>query len=152
MERVDEIIGEYSQILKSLNKEDTSPKKITEESELRQNVMTFVSKQMETIQKQDVLRSIIEAELIKKVMLHELDTSELLETYKQISNEKSKNSDVLLSLFKPSNSAPSTLMLPPMREEENTTLDLSSQQRQAIEKLARFMELINKKEAENNEV
>lgn len=152
MERVDEIIEKYSQILKSLNKENISSKKITEESELRQNVMTFVSKQMETIQKQDILRSIIEAELIEKVMLHELDTSELLETYKQISNEKSKNSDVLLSLFKPSNSAPSNLMLPPIREEENNTLDLSSQQRQAIEKLARFMELINKKEVENNEV
>ena len=106
--------------------------------------MTFVKKQMGVIDNQDILRQAVEAEILNKLALHELSTDELMDIYRSISNEKSKNTDVLLSLFKPSGaSGTSSLMLPPTKTEEKTTLELTSDQRNALDKLTQVLSSIN---------
>lgn len=151
MEKIEEIMEEGLSILDHLYK-NNNYSKVTSEMELKENVMTFVTRQMKNIENQDKLRSMIEMELINKILVHDLNTSELLEAYKQISNEKSKNSEVLLSLFKPSNNSMSNNpLLPPLKGEEETNLNLSPQQRQAIEKLFRVIETMNAKKEEITE-
>lgn len=148
MEGIVDVLKDGKELLKNFYKNDKSyERKVDNEDILRTEVMTFVSKQMGVIENQDLLRQAVEAELLNKIALHELTTDELMDVYKSISNEKSKNTDVLLSLFKPSGTTgTSSLMLPPTKSEEKTNLDLSVEQRNAIDKLSRVLSKIN----ENN--
>lgn len=153
MEGIADVLKDGKELLKNFyHNEKTEDKKIENEDMLRTEVMTFVSKQMGTIQNQDLLRQAVEAELLNKVALHELSTDELMDVYRSISNEKSKNTDVLLSLFKPSGATgTSSLMLPPTKTEEKTTLDLSVEQRNALDKLTRILTSVNEKSMEETE-
>lgn len=148
MEGIADVLKDGKELLKNFYKSDKSyERKVDNEDILRTEVMTFVSKQMGVIENQDLLRQAVEAELLNKIALHELSTDELMDVYKSISNEKSKNTDVLLSLFKPSGTTgTSSLMLPPTKSEEKTNLDLTVEQRNAIDKLSRVLSKIN----ENN--
>jgi len=150
MTNIEDVIREQKKVLEALYKAKEE-KKTTTDEDMRQDVMTFVTHEMNTIKNQDRLREIVEAEISQKVLLHEMDTSELLDTYKTLSDEKSKNTDVLLSLFRPSNSSPNSLMLPPTKEEKST-IDLTPQQRQSLEKLFNVIEYSNKNKGENNEI
>ena len=142
MTNIEDVINEQKKVLESLYKA-REEKKTTTDEDMRQDVMTFVSSQMNTIKNQDKLREVVEAEILQKIVLHELDTDELLATYKTLSDEKSKNTDVLMSLFRPSNASPNSLMLPPTREEDKSSLDLTPQQRQSLEKLFKVIEHSN---------
>lgn len=144
MESISDVLKDGKELLKNFYKNDKSEQKIENEDALRVEVMTFVKKQMGVIDNQDILRQAVEAEILNKLALHELSTDELMDIYRSISNEKSKNTDVLLSLFKPSGaSGTSSLMLPPTKTEEKTTLELTSDQRNALDKLTQVLSSIN---------
>ena len=150
MEGIADVLKDGKELLKNFYSNDkTDDKKIENEDVLRTEVMTFVFKQMGIIGNQDRLSQAVEAELLNKVALHELSTDELMDVYRSISNEKSINTDVLLSLFKPSGaSGTSSLMLPPSKVEEKTTMDLNSEQRNALDKLTRILTSMNEKKME----
>lgn len=146
MESISDVLKDGKELLKNFYKNDKSEQKIENEDALRVEVMTFVKKQMGVIDNQDILRQAVEVEILNKLALHELNIDELMDIYRSISNEKSKNTDVLLSLFKPSGaSGTSSLMLPPTKTEEKTALDLTSEQRNALDKLAQVLISINEK-------
>lgn len=147
MESISDVLKDGKELLKNFYKNDKSEQKIENEDALRVEVMTFVKKQMGVIDNQDILRQAVEAEILNKLALHELNTDELMDIYRSISNEKSKNTDVLLSLFKPSGaSGTSSLMLPPTKTEDKTTLELTSEQRNALDKLTQVLSSINDKD------
>lgn len=137
------LIEESKSLLKSLYKEEHSEHKIMNQDDLRSEVSNFVTNQLSTIQRQDTLRALIEQELAKKILLHELSVQELQQLYATISNEKSKNTTSLLDLFKPTQTAPNPIITPASKDENNENLDLTSEQRQSIEKLSRILGAIN---------
>lgn len=148
MEGIKDLIKESNELLDNLySQSNESSKRISSQEELREEVATFVVSQMNRIQKQDILRGLIEAELANKVLLHELSTDELQSLYVAISKEKSSNTMSLLDMFKPTNASPNSLMTPPTKEEENNSLDYSPEQRQALEKLTKIVEMVEKRQS-----
>jgi hypothetical protein len=148
MEGIKDLIKESNELLDNLySQSNESSKRISSQEELREEVATFVVSQMNRIQKQDILRGLIEAELANKVLLHELSTDELQSLYVAISKEKSSNTMSLLDMFKPTNASPNSLMTPPTKEEENNSLDYSPEQRQALEKLTKIIEMVEKRQS-----
>ena len=98
---------------------------------------------MQTIKHQDTLRALIESELAKAIMLHEVSVEQMQSLYATISNEKSKNTNALLEMFKPTQT--NSLILPPSREEESENISLTSEQRNAIDKLSKVLASMEKK-------
>ena len=63
-----------------------------------------------------------------------------------ISSEKSKNVDSLFKLFVPTQVSPNSILTPAIKEEENNTVELTSSQRQSLEKLVRIIQNSNNSE------
>lgn len=143
MDNINELINESREILVALHNKELEDKKINNQDELRSEISTFIASQMQTIKHQDTLRALIESELAKSIMLHELSPEQLQSLYATISNEKSKNTNALLEMFKPTQT--NSLMLPPSREEETENVSLTSEQRNAIDKLSKVLASMEKK-------
>ena len=122
--------------------------RIMTQDDLRNDVSCFVSSQLHNLENQNKLKSLIEAEIAKKVTTHDLSNDELFRAYSMISSEKSKNIDSLFKLFAPTQTTPNTILTPATKEEETTNIEMTASQRQAIEKL---MRVINANNGENTE-
>lgn len=134
-------------------KEDTTAiTKIQTQDELRNEVANFVTHQMSAIKRQDILRGLIESELANKILLHELDTEQLQALYSTISHEKTKSTNSLLELFKPTQTT-NALMTPPTNEDTYNEADnLNAEQRNSINKLYKVIEALNNKEVSVNDL
>ena len=92
------LVEESKELLKSLyNLDENKIIRITTQDDLRNDVSSFISSQLKNLENQNVLKSIIEAEMVKRVLAHDLSNDELRSWYATISSEKSKNIGKFLS-------------------------------------------------------
>lgn len=138
------LVAESKELLKSLyNIDNTRVTRIISQDDLRNDVSSFVCSQLQNLEHQNMLKGLIEAEMAKRVLTHELSNDELRSFYATISSEKSKNIDSLFKLFIPNQVSPNPIITPATKDEEKETIDLSPSQRQAIEKLSRIIQNSN---------
>lgn len=138
------LVEESKELLKSLyNLDENKVTRITSQDDLRNDVSSFISSQLKNLENQNTLKSIIETEMVKRVLTHDLSNDELRSWYATISSEKSKNIDSLFKVFIPSQVSPNPIITPATKDEEKDTIDLSPSQRQAIEKLSRIISASN---------
>ena len=146
------LVEESKELLKSLyNLDENKVTRITSQDDLRNDVSSFISSQLKNLENQNTLKSIIEAEMAKRVLTHDLSNDELRSWYATISSEKSKNVDSLFKVFVPTQTTPNTILTPATKDEEKETIDLSPSQRQAIEKLSRIISASNQGVNNNEE-
>lgn len=144
------LVEESKELLKTLYKVDHSERKIMSQDDLRNDISSFVSSQLRNLENQNTLKGLLEAEIAKRVLTHELSNDELRSFYATISSEKAKNIDSLFKLFVPTQTTPNTIMTSATKDEEKNTVDLSSSQRQAMEKLVRIL-AVSKDKGDNTE-
>ena len=138
------LVDESKQLLKNLyNLDEVQARRIITQDDLRNDVSLFVSSQLQNLEHQNTLKGLLEAEIAKKVLAHDLSTDEIFRAYSMISSEKSRNIDSLFKLFAPTQTTPNTILTPATKDEQTETVELSSSQRQAIEKLARIIDKSN---------
>ena len=138
------LVDESKQLLKNLyNLDEVQARRIITQDDLRNDVSLFVSSQLQNLEHQNTLKGLLEAEIAKKVLAHDLSTDEIFRAYSMISSEKSRNIDSLFKLFAPTQTTPNTILTPATKDEQTETIELSSSQRQAIEKLARIIDKSN---------
>ena len=138
------LVEESKELLKSLyNLDESRVTRITTRDDLRNDVSSFISSQLKNLENQNTLKSIIEAEMVKRVLTHDLSNDELRSWYATISSEKSKNVDSLFKVFVPTQVSPNPIITSARKDEEKETIDLSPSQRQAIEKLTRIIQNSN---------
>ena len=138
------LVDESKQLLKNLyNLDEVQARRIITQDDLRNDVSLFVSSQLQNLEHQNTLKGLLEAEIAKKVLVHDLSTDEIFRAYSMISSEKSRNIDSLFKLFAPTQTTPNTILTPATKDEQTETVELSSSQRQAIEKLARIIDKSN---------
>lgn len=146
------LVEESKELLKSLyNLDENKVTRITTQDDLRNDVSSFISSQLKNLENQNTLKSIIEVEMVKRVLTHDLSNDELRSWYATISSEKSKNVDSLFKVFIPSQVSPNPIITPATKDEEKDTVDLSPSQRQAIEKLSRIISASNQGVNNNEE-
>lgn len=134
------LVDESKQLLKSLyDLDENGAKRVMTQDDLRNDVSLFISSQLRNLEHQNTLKGLLEAEIAKRVLAHDLSNDELRAFYATISSEKSKNIDSLFKVFIPSQVSPNPIITPATKEEERDTVDLSPSQRQAIEKLSRII-------------
>ena len=144
------LVEESKELLNSLYDVDKSRvTRIVTQDDLRNNVSSFISSQLKNLENQNTLKGIIEAEMAKRVLTHDLSNDELRSWYATISSEKSKNVDSLFKVFVPTQVSPNPIITSATKDEEKETIDLSPSQRQAIEKLSRIISVANKGESTN---
>jgi hypothetical protein len=144
------LVEESKELLKTLYKVDRNERKIMSQDDLRNDISSFVSSQLRNLENQNTLKGLLEAEIAKRVLTHELSNDELRSFYATISSEKAKNIDSLFKLFVPTQTTPNTIMTSATKDEEKNTVDLSSSQRQAMEKLVRIL-AVSKDKGDNAE-
>jgi len=138
------LVEESKELLKSLyNLDESRVTRITTQDDLRNDVSSFISSQLKNLENQNTLKGIIEAEMAKRVLTHDLSNDELRSWYATISSENSKKVDSLFKVFVPTQTTPNTILTPATKDEEKETIDLSPSQRQAIEKLSRIISASN---------
>ena len=144
-----ELMDESKKLLSNLYAvSERQPKRMITQDELRNDVSSFVSSQLQNLENQNVLKGLLEAEIAKRVMAHDMSNDELRAFYSMISSEKSRNIDSLFKLFAPSQGNPNSILTPASKDEQNETIELSSSQRQALEKLTRIIQVSNLKKDE----
>ena len=135
------LVDESKELLKNLyNIDEPRAKRIVTQDDLRNDVSSFVSSQLQNLENQNTLKGLLEAEIAKKVLAHDLSTDEIFRAYSMISGEKSRNIDSLFKLFAPTQASPNSVLTPATRTEERESVELTSSQRQSIEKLLRIIE------------
>ena len=146
------LVEESKELLKSLyNLDENKVTRITTQDDLRNDVSSFISSQLKNLENQNTLKSIIEAEMVKRVLTHDLSNDALRSWYATISSEKSKNVDSLFKVFVPTQVSPNPIITSATKDEEKETIDLSPSQRQAIEKLSRIISASNQGVNNNEE-
>lgn len=156
MTDIEDVLKESKEMMKRFysdtDEEKENIKRIKNNEELRESVSNFVVNQFDSISKTDKLRSLVEAEILRKVAMHELDNTELKELYKTISQQKTYHVDSVLKLFAPTQST-SPIITPATATEESENLQLTSEERNTIEKVRTLLEAVEKKKMEkNNEI
>ena len=144
LQETETLIEESKKLLSNLyNVDDHQIKRIVSQDELRNDVSSFVSSQLHNLENQNRLKMLYEAEMAKLLLAHELSVDEIYRGYSLISSEKSKNVDSLFKLFAPTQTTPNTILTPATKDEEKETVELTSSQRQAMEKLSRIVQGVN---------
>lgn len=147
MEDMTSLIEESKTLLSKLYSDSKTTKMMTQD-DLRNDVSSFVSSRLKDLENQNRLKGLLVAEIAKKVMTHDLSTDEIFRAYSMISSEGARNIDSLFKLFIPTQTTPNTILSPAVKDEEKETTELSSSQRQALEKLTRIIAQSEKKTEE----
>lgn len=135
------LVEESKELLKNLyNLDEPQIRRIVTQDDLRNDVSSFVSSRLRHLENQSKLKGLFEAEMAKKVLSHDMSTDEIFKGYAMISAESSRNIDSLFKLFAPTQTTPNTILTPATKDEEKETVELTSSQRQAIEKLTRIIQ------------
>ena len=144
-----ELMDESKKLLSNLYAvSEKQPRRIITQDELRNDVSSFVSSQLQNLENQNVLKGLLEAEIAKRVMTHDMSNDELRAFYSMISSEKSRNIDSLFKLFAPTQSTPNTILTPAVKDEEKDSVELTSSQKQSLEKLFRIVSASNTNKTE----
>lgn len=144
---VQSLVDESKTLLKNLYGKDNTKRTMTQD-DLRNDVASFVSSQLQNLEHQNMLKGLLEVEIAKRILTHDLSNDELRQYYATVSSEKAKNIDSLFKLFVPTQTTPNTILTPATKENETNVVDLSESQRQAIEKLSRVVSVISAKKDE----
>lgn len=147
MEDMTSLIEESKTLLSKLYSDSQTTKMMTQD-DLRNDVSSFVSSRLKDLENQNILKGLLVAEIAKKVMTHDLSTDEIFRAYSMISSEGARNIDSLFKLFIPTQTTPNTILSPAVKDEEKETTELSSSQRQSLEKLIRIIAQSEKKTEE----
>ena len=135
------LVEESKELLKNLyNLDEPQVRRIVTQDDLRNDVSSFVSSRLRNLEHQNVLKGLFEAEMAKKLLAHDLSTDEIFRGYSMISAESARNIDSLFKLFAPTQASPNTILTPASKDEETETTELSSSQRQSLEKLVRIIQ------------
>lgn len=135
------LADESKELLKNLySLSDAQARRIITQDDLRNDVSLFVCSQLKNLENQNILKGLLEAEIAKKVLAHDLSTDEIFKAYGLISSEKARNIDSLFRLFVPTQATPNTILTPATKDEERETVELTPSQRQALEKLTRIIQ------------
>jgi hypothetical protein len=115
-----DLIEESTQLLEVLyGQKKEADEIIGTPDKLREKIMSFISVQLQELSKKELLTSLIDAELIGKILLHELSTDELMSLRTNLSISKNTNIDSLLAPFKPTAGSSTALLPPPVTKEED---------------------------------
>jgi len=134
-----EILKESFDLLDALYEKENVGKQIVDTSDkLKVDVMTFISERLKDINKKEVLTNLLDAELVRKLIMHELTNDQLMELRTNLFIDKNTSITSVLDLFKPNgNNSTNTLLPPPKEETEKNNIieQLNPEQRNAINKL-----------------
>lgn len=146
------LVEESKELLKALYDVDKhNVKKIVSQDDLRNDISSFVSSQLQNLENQNILKGLLETEIAKRVLTHELTNDELRSYYATISSEKARNIDSLFKLFVPTQTTPNTIMTSATKDDDKNTIELTSSQRQSMEKLIRILEMKDSKKISEKE-
>jgi hypothetical protein len=150
------IIQESFDLLDALYAKEKLGTQITDTTDkLKVDVMTFISERLKDINKKELLTNLLDAELIRKLVMHELTTDQLMNLRTNLSIDKNTSINGVLDLFKPNGTNSSNTLLPPPKEQEednDIVKDLSSDQRNAMNKLMLILaEGLQKKDTSKEE-
>jgi predicted HNH restriction endonuclease len=151
LQDTESLVEESKELLKNLyNLDEPQVRRIVTQDDLRNDVSSFVSSRLRHLENQSKLKGLFEAEMAKKVLAHDMSTDEIFRGYSMISAESARNIDSLFKLFAPTQTSPNTILTPATKDEETKTFELTSSQRQALEKLSRIIENSNSKKDESS--
>ena len=151
-----QVIDESLKLLDALyTKEDSVHELVSNTDRFRENIMSFVSAQLNDITKKDMMTRLVDAELIRKIALHELPTKDILDLRTTLSIDKNTSIQSVLDLFKPSNGNGTNTLLPPpkVNEEDNSELlkKLTPESRAVLNKLMLVVENLVDKDTNTEE-
>lgn len=128
-------------------KKAIAPENYSGEEEFVKSLYAFVQKQLEAVQKQESFRSVVVEALIDKIKERDISTAELLKAYEIISKHSRESGSAILNLFKNdggkggggANVFSDAGGGASSGENEGSLEELSSKERNAIDKLARVL-------------
>ena len=132
------IISESFDLLDALyTKEKEATQYVSNQEILKNNIMTFISERLKDINKKELLTNLIDAELIRKLLLHEITIKDLMSLRTDLSVDKNSSIQSVLDLFKPTTNTANPLLPPPREKEEegDITKKLSPEGREVLNKL-----------------
>lgn len=146
MEDINEIIKQSKEIIKGLE-DGNNVKPLSDPDSFRTTLLAFMENQMSSVQNKQGLLDLVDAEIIKKLVLHELDITELRQLRNDLMSAGTYRLSAILEPFKATNTTPNPLISPPPVDggSKNIAEDLTPVQRQALAKLASILELANSK-------
>lgn len=147
-EDYENIIKESKTLLSRLysTKEDYKPTDTIDS--FRGGLLTFIGSQLEPIRRTQDVIDLVDAEIVKKIILHEYDKNELLIVRRDLIQSMNTKTSVLLEPFKPTTGGGNTLITPPSSNDtnESAVLDkLTPEERTSMDKLTRILLASQKK-------
>jgi len=143
MDSIEDILQESKHLIQTLHNQssDTSSKNITTMDAFRGELLNFISTQLEPIKRTQAILDLVDAEIIKKLVLHEYDKNELLDVRKDLIQSVNTKTSVLLDPFKPTTGGGNILITPPSNTDtdDSALKKITPDQRIAIEKLYRII-------------
>lgn len=145
---INDIIEDNKKILKKLYDDDpTVNESINSVDAFRGKLLDFINNSLGQVKRTQALLDLVDAKIVNLLLLNEYDKDELLQLRRELVSASNTKTSVLLEPFKPTNNSGNSLITPPSTANEATgpIKELSPDERMALDKLARFMEQINKK-------
>jgi|WetSurMetagenome_2_1015567.scaffolds.fasta_scaffold06330_14 hypothetical protein len=141
MDNIDDILKESKEMMEKLSSGKEAIPYVNTSEMFRNNVLSFINNQMMDMQNNKIMLQVVDYELLKKVGLHELNVSELMQLRQNIVNSSNAKTSVLLEPFKPTTNTTNNLLTPPKDEGEgeDITKNLNPEQRNLLDKLYRFI-------------
>lgn len=150
MNSIDDILKETRQLANLIQDSSSATKNeivpVTTSDSFRQSMLTFLENRMADVKKNMSMIDIIDAELVKKILLKELSGRELMQLRSSIQQSANSTTSSILEPFKPNNNTGSTLLNPPKDDSVTSkpvTEQLTPEQRTAIHKLEQLINMGN---------
>jgi len=150
------IIQESKDLLDALYKnQEIGTEIVSSTDRLRENVMTFISERLKDITRKELLTNLLDAELVRKLTLHELNAEQLMDLRTSLSIDKNSSINSVLDLFKPANGNGSNTLLPPPQTNaggDDLLKNITPEGRSVVNKLMLIVQKMQEQESkeENN--
>jgi hypothetical protein len=145
MEDIQSIIEESKALIRGLET-GNEVRPPSNPDNFRATLLTFMEAQMASVQNRQGLLDLVDAEILRKLALHELDVTDLRQLRNDLMQAGTSRLSAILEPFKATNATPNSLINPPNPEnngDKDLTKSLTPEERQAIAKLAQVMERAN---------
>lgn len=149
-----DIVGNAKKMLTRMYEErNTTPRLVSDSEQLRSEIATFVADSLKSVKDDDLVLQILDMELVNKIMMHELPADELIKLRQAIKGGQTNRTSAILDIFRPVAGTPNPLITPPTERGDNKALtsDLSSGERQALNKVALLIDILGKRMEEKKE-
>lgn len=135
LDSIDEDV--LNDVYKKLEKQNV--KVVSSQDELRTNLMTFLSGQMENVNRENNLKELIEKEIAMNITLHQYSPEMLMTLYKIVNQQKAVNVTTITDIFKPTNATPNMVLTQPKQEDESKNLEITPEKQQVLDKLSKLL-------------